>query len=112
MKLYRLILYISILIIGIAIVLPLITLREFNEYILVWRNFIVIILPAFILVFLLLLSTRVTRNIFILTSFLSFVFLTMLSLFQKTPFLFVFIFTFGFIPIYKVSQTPISKVTK
>jgi len=60
MKAYRPVLYVSLLVIAVAIVLPLITLRSFEGYIQAWLDFLVILAPAYLLVLLLVLSRRLS----------------------------------------------------
>ena len=67
MKAYRTVLVVSLIVLAVAVVLPLITLREFEGYVQAWIAFLVIIAPAFLLVLLLILSRRLpprsTRNL-------------------------------------------------
>lgn len=58
MKAYRTVLVVSLIVLAVAVVLPLITLREFEGYVQAWIAFLVTIAPAFLLVLLLVLSRR------------------------------------------------------
>ena len=60
MKAYRPVLYASLFVLAVAIVLPLITLRSFQGYVQAWLAFLGLIAPAALLVFLLVLSRRLS----------------------------------------------------
>ena len=104
MKLYRFVFYTSSFIILFAIVLPLFTLRDFPDFIIAWREFLVVISPSIFLLFLLLIVNHVSKKAYLVYSVALFVIALVATILTTIPFLSLGLFLFGLFPLVLISQ--------
>jgi hypothetical protein len=104
MKLYRFVFYASSFIILFAVFLPLFTLREFPDFIIAWREFLVTISPSIFLVFLLLILNHISTKAHLIYSVALFVIALVATISKAIPFLFFGLFLIGLFPLVLISQ--------
>jgi hypothetical protein len=95
MKTYRPVLYASLLVIAVAVALPLITLRSFEDYIQAWLAFPLILAPAYLLVLLLVLLRRLSPPLTVIAALVLTGLLAIGCLLGKGNLLFLAVFLIG-----------------
>lgn len=104
MRLQRILSYSSLLVIAVALVIPLITLRSFPDYLRAWMSFFVILVPAYLLTALLFLFQQLSPTALTRVSALFLAFLLVGSIIGVFHLAFTLLFAVGSLVLNLVSR--------
>ncbi len=104
MRLHRILSYSSLLVIAVALVIPLIGLRSFPDYLRAWMSVLVILVPAYLLAALLFLFQRLSPTALARVSVLFLAFLLVGSIHRRIPLAFTLLFAVGSLVLNLVSR--------